>query len=237
MERALLPLLLSAFTVTGAACGIRHVSPKKRCQANVWSIKLALEAYFLDTGEYPPSLAALASVSRSGHRTFGPYLTTFALTCPHIRKYVRPYAGPATDDIPDAHISYCYVAGLRPDDPSHYILLFDEERNHRYSRPTSQLGYDVQVLYVNGSAEYVEDIAALHAALQEQLKELGSQGRSVELVRPSWSNYPAPPTYPSRPWHEEPAIIAVLVVVGAALIAAAVKVARRRRVEHPPRAV
>jgi hypothetical protein len=122
---------------------------------------------------------------------------------------------------PDA-LCYCYVAGLKASDDKEFILAFDEEWNHERE--------SVNVCYRSSISELRSDIAAVHAQLEMQWKELAARGRSMRIIRPAWSRWPERPQYPVTPLRERPLVIALVAAGGVVLATlAALLVIRRRR--------
>ena len=75
------------------------------------------------------------------------------------------------------NMSYCYVAGLKTTDPVDYILVFDEDTNHR--------GEGVNVLYIGQHVSWRTDLNVLRAQLKKQEQALKAQGREIKIIRPS----------------------------------------------------
>lgn len=104
--------------------------------------------------------------------------------------------------IPPENISYCYVAGLRADDPPHYILAFDEKGNHKgdgrnvlfvsrhvvwvfeeypYQLSPEEIGFVIR----EGGYPQVMDMRVVRQLLKKQEEELKAQGREMKIVWPS----------------------------------------------------
>jgi hypothetical protein len=80
-------------------------------------------------------------------------------------------------NIPAENMSYCYVAGLKTTDPADYILVFDEDTNHK--------GEGVNVLYIGQNVIWQTDLNAIRAQLKKQEEALKAQGREMKIIRPS----------------------------------------------------
>lgn len=208
-------VLLLLFFVMGWLMPIMMTEPRghDRCPSNLRQIGMALSIYSADCNEeFPPSLSALYDKYVENARFF---------ICPHVSEHFKPYEGKMKGPIPDEHLTYCYVSGLKWADPPGYVIAFDEEWNHK--------GEGVNVLYIGSNVEWKSDIKGVHEQLRKQAEELRSQGRDVRILRPSWSRYPERPLYAvsprSRTW------VWAAVSAGAILLAAAgaAFVIRRRR--------
>jgi hypothetical protein len=158
----------------------RGASKVHRCASNLKRIVYACHLYSTDNSEkLPQDLGSL----------FPRYIRDSTVyICPAVRGRLRAYEGPEAGRIPDRHISYCYVSGLKATDRPDYVLAFDEEWNHD--------GRGIYVLRVGGSVEWVADIKRLHEELRRQADELRAKGRGMQLLRPSWSRHPGRPVYP-----------------------------------------
>ena len=159
-------------------------SPRARCLSNLKQILYACALYAGDNNElFPPDLGTLHSDYASDPGLF--------ISPDSYAPVDRGHAGPITDE----NVTYCYVSGLTAADPVHYVLVFDEEWNHD--------GEGVHHACIGGQVAWETDIAAVHDQLAKQEAELAAKGRTMEIIRPSWSTWPeGPPRVepPPRSW-------------------------------------
>jgi len=216
----LIPLALAAFLVAGLIVFLvlPHLAAKPharytRCASNLKQIGYACELWSAEhAGAFPGRLGELYPTHASDPRVF---------VCPFTDVEFLPYSGMPIGEIPDKHKNYCYASGLRVDDPSNYVLAWDEEWNHQ--------GRGVHVLHVDRSVDKRLDIQRMHEELAEQKKELAVQGRTMHIIRPAWSRWPERPEYPVTPLRERPHVIALVAGSGIALAALTALLAVRRR--------
>jgi len=185
-----------------------------RCSSYLKQLLYACQLYAGDCGEaFPPDLGALYSY----------YVTDASLyICPATRAPVEKCRSYRPGAVMDEHQSYCYVSGLTAADDPDSILIFDEEWNHE--------GKGALVASIDGQILWQKDIAAFHERLAKQKAELEAKGRTTEVIRPSWSTWPAKPQWPPQRSHFW--WIVGGIGVGAVLLAAAatlVILLRRRR--------
>jgi hypothetical protein len=194
---------------------------RRMCRSSLCNaINYGCHLYSSDFGDcFPPDLGTLWPDFISDGRVFH---------CPSAGK-----ATPVEDDphfsrkdytpamFRNTHTDFVYVSGLKPSDPKHYVLAFEDEWNHD--------GEGVNVLRSGGYApsdrDWWPDIKALHEKLARQEKELAAKGRKMKLLRPAWSSWPDPPTegrplWGPRPWYSTRCWRAVGVgVIGAFVVA------------------
>ena len=183
----------------------RERSRRANCTSNLKQIWYACSLYAKDNaGAYPPDLAYL----------FGDYISDSQLfVCPtvaaegHARK--RGYGR----FVPEA-VCYCYVSGLKATDDKEYALAFDEEWNHG--------GEGIIVARVGGQVSWERDIEGFHEELDKQRASLAAEGRSMKVIRPTWSRWPERPAYPVRPWHERPGPLAGIAAFALGILGGAV---------------
>jgi len=160
----------------------RERARRAKCTGNLKQIAYACLLYSGDNAEaFPPDLGALV----------GEYVTHGDIfLCPSSGRH-RAGACPPGGPLDDANLSYCYVSGLKASDADDFILAFDEEWNHDRE--------GLVVAYVGGRVGWANDIETFHAKLDKQQAALEAEGRSMKIVRPSWSRWPEPPPeLPSR---------------------------------------
>jgi len=190
----------------------RERKRRANCMSNLKQIVYACDLYAKDNGGvFPPDLAAL----------HGDYIRYPALyVCPTVVQE-GGVSRPRSDSfLPDA-VCYCYVSGLRASDDKEYVLAFDEEWNHRHE--------GIIVARVGGQVSWERDIEGSHARLDKQRAALAAEGRTMKVIRPTWSRWPDRPAYPVRPWHERPGPILGLVALALAIIGGAVALVVRQR--------
>jgi len=178
-------IVVTAFVSLGVAIHVIAVSRERPnrpdCTSNIKQILYACALYSGDNAKaFPPDLGALVPAYVSDVKLF---------ICPRSGAPVKlGIAGPITDK----NLTYCYVSGLTATDPPHYVLIFDEEWNHKKQ--------DANVAFVGGEVTRWRRMAALHDQLAKQEAELAAKGRTIEIIRPSWSTWPdRPPWVEPRP--------------------------------------
>ena len=215
LARTLVVLLVSLWLLSGLVpCSFSIAGERARrvkCTSNLKQITYACVLYSGDNAEaFPPDLGALVEEYISDGEIF---------QCPSSGRY-RAGECPPGGPLEDKHLSYCYVSGLRATDDADFILAFDEEWNHDRE--------GIVVAFVGGRVSWVRNVESLHARLKEQSAALAADGRTVNILRPSWSKWPEPPPdLPARfawPWWFW------LILAGAAVLVVLLAVAVVRRV-------
>ena len=177
--------VLAAFLVVVGVLSIAGLSRTRRpeparrakCASNLKQISYACHLYATDNSEkLPQNLGGLFPKYVSDATVF---------RSPAVQHRFEAYAGAKVSWIPDKHVTYCYVYGLEATDPPGYVLAFDEEWNHD--------GRGIHVLHMGINVEWVTDIKRFHEELRRQAEELKAQGRSMRIIRPSWSRWPERP--------------------------------------------
>jgi len=222
-RRLLLPLLIVILVAVGALSGFaypalvrtRERDKRRWCHRCLNScINYACHLYASDfEGSFPPTLGHLYPHWVPDGKVF---------LCRSAGKGTPVESGPhfshenyTPDMFGDTHTDYVYVSGLRPSDPKHYVLAFEDEWNHD--------GDGVHVLLVGGGApsdsDWWPDIEALHEQLAKQEKELADKGRRMKLLRPAWSSWPDPPAggRPLRSGHRIAVVVGAFAAVAVAL--------------------
>lgn len=72
------------------------------------------------------------------------------------------------------HRPYLYVSGLRADDPPEYVVVYEPAENHE--------SQGMNVLYVDGHAEWKKDRLAVEAQARLQRQTLTAQGRTLHVI-------------------------------------------------------
>jgi len=187
---------------------------RSNCLSNLKCLTYVLALYAGDNNEaFPPDLGTLMGPS---------YVSDGQIfLCPESGPPVSECKSSLPGTFTDSNLSYIYVSGLSASDDPGYVLAFDEEWNHG--------GKGVNVAYIGGQVIWRNDIAALHEQLAKQEAELAAKGRTMTVIRPSWSTWPARPPWLVR--RSRVRWIAGGVTGGAFLLAAAAMlvVLRRRR--------
>ena len=188
-NRVLAALLLIVLGLVGwqflkALARGREKTRRASCMSNLKQFGLALRMYAQDhDGVYPAGLTALYDAEY----VTDPYL----FQCPKARaaageppaQYVNPthtmdgYV-PVDPELHAEKIDYCYIAGLRSDDDSGYIVMFDEEGNH-----AAREG-GVNVLLADGNVVWLESPEKLHERMRAQMAALAARGRTMRVIRP-----------------------------------------------------
>lgn len=182
----------------------RERARRTKCTSNLKQIGYACQLYAEENaGAFPPDLGALHPEIVSDSELYA---------CPSAWLAGRIPDSRSDEFLPEA-VCYAYVSGLRAMDDGDIVLAFDEEWNHG--------GDGMNVAQIGGRVEWVRDVDALHARLDEQKAALAAKGRSMKIIRPPWSRWPDPPEYPVRPWHERP-VVMILMIAGGLVIAALV---------------
>jgi len=244
-QRRLRPLLVPIVTLVvlwgllELVAATRETHGRRMCRSSLCNaINYGCHLYASDFGDvFPPDLATLYPDFVSDGKVF---------LCPGVRKATPVEHAPnfshdkAGRDLDyrravfgNTHTDFVYVSGLRPSDPKHYVLAFEDEWNH-----DSQ---GVNVLRSGGYApsdrDWWPDIKALHEKLARQEKELAAQGRKMKILRPAWSSWPDPPPgghplWGLRPWHKRrggrAVAVGALAAVAVALALIIRTVGRRR---------
>ena len=197
----------------------RHYQ-RSRCMSNLKQIGYACQLFSGDNREaFPADLGEL-------YPDYISYPGIFI--CPVSRAPVRECRASYPGAIAGANLSYCYVSGLTAADPPHYVLAFEEEWNHE--------GEGLHYMCIGGQCGWARDIQRFHANLGKQIAELEANGRTPEVVRPSWSTWPAKPPWIARS-RSRLVWIGVGAGVGAVLLAGVVTLIvfrRRRRASRAP---
>ena len=167
------------------------------------------------------SLARFTIVGDYLYALHGDYIPDPALyVCPTV-VHKGGVSRPRSDSFLPDSVCYCYVSGLRSDDDPDYVLAFDEEWNHR--------GEGIVVAHVGGHVVWERDIDEFHARLEEQRAALAAEGRTMKIIRPTWSRWPERPAYPVRPWHERPGPFAGIAAFVLAILGGVVALIVRQR--------
>jgi len=155
------------------------------CASYLKQIAYGCILYSGDNAEaFPADLGALVGEYVSDARLF---------VCPSSGRSFEEDTPPSAP-VSDENLSYCYVSGLRSSDPKRYILAFDEEWNHpKMSERGRDYEQGVNIAHLDGSVHWTSDLAALHEMLAKQAEEVEASGRSMKILRPSWSRWPEPP--------------------------------------------
>jgi len=179
-----------------------HERPcRSKCMSNLKQISHACELYSKDNaGAFPPDLATLLPGYVDDSRLF---------VCPMLRHDGHVMSPKPDTFIPEA-VCYAYVSGMRATDNRDFVLAFEEEWNHRQ---TGACVLHVERLKVACRS----NTDTLHDELQKQRAALAAEGRSMKVIRPTWSRWPDAPDYPVRPWHERPATTALIGFVATAV--------------------
>jgi len=191
------------------------------CASNLKLITYACQLFAGDNREaFPPDLGALYPAYISDGSIF---------ICPKSRapveKCTLQYQGAITDE----NVSYCYVSGLTAADDPGYVLAFEEEWNHG--------GIGAHYACIGGQVAWWADIAGLHAQLAKQEAELSAKGRTMKIIRPSWSEWPARPAYldaRSRFWWIAGGAGGGVLILAAAATLLILRRRRRRGNGRPP---
>lgn len=152
-------ILLAGMFDFGALLPAGETAKRATCASNLKMIGLACRLYADDHGDLPGNL--------SMHWLDDYFADDEVLWCPSAEPLMDRTRGTS---------AYCYVSGLRLEDPGTYILAFDEEGNHR--------GAGIHVLYRDRRVEWRENVAGLREVLDKQAEELRDKGRQMAILRP-----------------------------------------------------
>jgi len=190
----------------------RERARRANCTSILKQIVYACDLYAKDNaGAFPPDFAYL----------FGDYISDSQLfVCPTVASEGHAPKRGGGRFVPE-NVCYCYVSGLRASDDKEYVLAFDEEWNHR--------GEGIIVAHVGGQVSWTCDIDAFHARLDEQRAALAAEGRTMKVIRPTWSRWPERPAYLVRPWHERPGPLAGIAALALVILGGAVALIVRQR--------
>ncbi|MHC4252025.1 MAG: hypothetical protein ACYS9X_23140 [Planctomycetota bacterium] len=201
--------------VLPAIAGRRERPLWDKCPGNLKQIAYACALYSADNvSSFPPHLRSL----------YPEYISDTDIIA-HCGTHVpvERYLPELPGAIIDRDLCYCYVSGLMATDDPGYILAFDEEWNHK--------GEGVRTVRIGGRISWESDVEALHKQLTGQEAELKAEGRTMIIVRPSWSIWPARPVWVkprSRFWWVAGGS-ATGVLLLAAAVATLILLRRRRR--------
>ncbi|MHC4252027.1 MAG: hypothetical protein ACYS9X_23150 [Planctomycetota bacterium] len=180
------------------------------CTSNLKQVLYACQLYAKGNADaFPPDLEALHPEYVSD---CGAYVCRTAASAGHV-----PDKAKVADAFVPGRVCYAYVSGLRATDDPSFVVAFDEEWNHARE--------GVIAANICGMVTWTGDIDEFHAKLDEQRAALAAEGRSMEVIRPTWSRWPDPPDYPVRPWTM--ALVVIMALAGSG--GAVAFVVRRRR--------
>lgn len=156
--------------------------PRDPCTSNLKQISLACALYSGDNHQaFPADLGVL----------YPDYVQDASLfICRKTRAPVEVCRSPSPSVIADKNLSVCYVSGITAMDDPDYIIAFSEEWNHE--------GTGLIFACISGRVAWQKDIVEFHMWLAKQKAELKAKGRTMKVLRPAWSTWPAKPNWPVK---------------------------------------